>query len=219
MPDVKDTFMNYLVPVVVEQTSRGERSYDIYSRLLKERIIFLTGSVDDTVASLVTAQLLFLEAENPTKDISVYINSPGGIVTSGLAIYDTMQYVRPSVSTLCIGQAASMASLLLAAGTSGQRVALRNARIMMHQPTGGAQGQATDIDIQAREILATRARLNDIYVKHTGQPLAVIEANMERDKFMSAEAAKEFGIIDQVMDTRPTPDDEDAEKGSADAKD
>ncbi len=219
MPDVKDTFMNYLVPVVVEQTSRGERSYDIYSRLLKERIIFLTGSVDDTVASLVTAQLLFLEAENPTKDISIYINSPGGIVTSGLAIYDTMQYVRPSISTLCIGQAASMGSLLLAAGTPGQRIALRNARIMMHQPTGGAQGQATDIDIQAREILATRARLNDIYVKHTGQTLAVIEANMERDKFMSAEAAKEFGIIDQVMDARPAPDDGVAEKGSADAKD
>lgn len=203
MSDPVDIYMNYLVPMVVEQTSRGERAYDIYSRLLKERIVFLTGPVDDGVASLVTAQLLFLEAENPSKDISLYINSPGGIVTSGLAVYDTMQYIRPNVSTLCTGQAASMGSLLLAAGAPDQRFALPNARIMIHQPSGGAQGQATDVEIHAREILATRARLNDIFTHHTGQSLAVIEANMERDKFMTAEAAKEFGIIDDVIVHRP----------------
>ncbi len=203
MRDPADIYMNYLVPMVVEQTARGERAYDIYSRLLKERIVFLTGAVDDGVASLTTAQLLYLEAENPKKDISFYINSPGGIVTAGLAIYDTMQYVRPSISTLCVGQAASMGSLLLAAGAAGKRFALPNARIMIHQPSGGAHGQATDIEIHAREILAMRARLNDIYCKHTGQPLSVIEVNMERDKFMTAEAAKEFGIIDEVIVDRP----------------
>ncbi len=205
--------MNYLVPMVVEQTPRGERSYDIYSRLLKERIIFLTGPSDDGVASLVTAQMLFLEADNPKKDISFYINSPGGIVSSGLAIYDTMQYIRPRVSTLCIGQASSMGSLLLAAGAEGQRFALPNARIMIHQPSGGTRGQATDIEIQAREIIDMRARLNDLYVHHTGQPLSVIEASMDRDSFMSAEAAKEFGIIDEVIVHRPVIErDEDAKK-------
>ena len=220
MRDPNDTYMNYLVPMVVEQTARGERSYDIYSRLLKERIIFLTGHMDDAVASLVTAQLLFLEAENPRKDVSFYINSPGGIVTSGLAVYDTMQYIRPRVSTLCIGQAASMASLLLAAGTSELRFALPNARVMIHQPTGGTQGQATDIEIHAREILAMRARLNDIYVKHTGQLLSVIEASMERDKFMAAEEAKEFGIIDQVIVSRPVSDDDEQEdEGSSESRD
>ena len=195
--------MSQLVPMVVEQTSRGERAYDIYSRLLKERIIFLTGPVDDHVASLITAQLLFLEAENPEKDISFYINSPGGIVTSGLAIYDTMQYVRPDIATLCIGQAASMGSLLLTAGAAGKRHCLRHARVMLHQPSGGFQGQATDIEIHAREILAVRARLNQIYAKHTGQEIAIIEANMERDNFMTAEQAKEFGLIDEVVDHRP----------------
>jgi ATP-dependent Clp protease protease subunit len=204
--------MNYLVPMVVEQTARGERSYDIYSRLLKERIIFLTGPVDDGVASVVTAQLLFLEAENPDKEISFYINSPGGIVTSGLAVYDTMQYVRPPISTLCFGQAASMGSLLLAAGAAGKRFALPNARIMIHQPSGGAQGQATDIEIHAREIIATRARLNDIYAKHTGQKLSNIEESMDRDKFLTPEAAKDFGIIDEVIASRPTGDDEKPEK-------
>nr|WP_246056860.1 ATP-dependent Clp endopeptidase proteolytic subunit ClpP [Emcibacter nanhaiensis] len=194
--------MNTLVPMVVEQTSRGERSYDIYSRLLKERIIFLTGQVHDGVASLITAQLLFLEAENPKKDISFYINSPGGVVTSGLGIYDTMQYIRPKVTTICIGQACSMGSLLLAAGEPGQRYALPNSRIMIHQPSGGAQGQATDIEIHAKEILELRKRLNNMYVKHTGQPLDVIEENMERDNFMSPEQAKEFGLIDQVYEKR-----------------
>ncbi len=212
MRDPVDTYMNQLVPMVVEQTSRGERAYDIFSRLLKERIVFLTGPVDDGVASLVTAQFLFLEAENPTKDISLYINSPGGIVTAGLAIYDAMQYIRPSVSTLCTGQAASMASMLLAAGAEGQRFALPNARIMIHQPSGAAHGQATDIEIHAREILAIRARLNDIYVKHTGQPLSVIESDMERDKFMDAEAAKEFGLIDDVIVKRPAPKDDGGKK-------
>ncbi len=208
--------MNYLVPMVVEQTSRGERSYDIYSRLLKERIVFLTGPADDGVASLVTAQMLFLEADNPKKDISLYINSPGGIVSAGLAIYDTMQYIRPSVSTLCIGQAASMGSLLLAAGAPGQRFALPNARIMVHQPSGGTHGQATDVEIHAREIIDMRARLNDLYARHTGQPLSVIESSMERDKFMSAEAAMEFGIIDEVIVNRPAVEDEkdSSEKGS-----
>ena len=192
-----------LVPMVVEQTNRGERAYDIYSRMLKERIVFLTGPVNDDVASLVTAQFLFLEAENPNKDISFYINSPGGIVSSGLAIYDTMQYIRPRVSTLCIGQAASMGSLLLTAGATGLRLALPNARIMVHQPSGGFSGQATDIEIHAREILSLRARLNDIYVKHTGRSLADIEKSVERDFFMTAEQAKEFGLIDQVVTHRP----------------
>ncbi|GGF40709.1 ATP-dependent Clp protease proteolytic subunit [Aliidongia dinghuensis] len=195
--------MNSLVPMVVEQTNRGERAYDIYSRLLKERIIFLVGPVSDPVASLVCAQLLFLEAENPTKDISIYINSPGGLVTAGLAIYDTMQYVRPDIATICVGQAASMGSLLLAAGAKGKRFALPNSRIMIHQPSGGAQGQASDIEIQAREILSLRRRLNEIYVKHTGQSLDVIEEAVERDKFLSPEESKVFGLIDDVMAARP----------------
>ena len=194
-----------LVPMVVEQTSRGERAYDIYSRMLKERIVFLTGPVDDNVASLVTAQLLFLEADNPEKDIAFYINSPGGIVSSGLAIYDTMQYIRPDVSTLCIGQAASMGSLLLAAGAPGKRFCLPHARIMMHQPSGGFRGQASDIEIHAREILSMRARLNEIYAQHTGQDVTIIEANVERDTFMSAEQAKEFGLVDDVVTQRPRP--------------
>ena len=201
--DPIELYMNTLVPMVVEQTNRGERSYDIYSRLLKERIIFLTAEVYDQVASLICAQLLFLESENPSKDIAFYINSPGGVVTSGMAIYDTMQYIRPAVSTVCIGQAASMGSLLLTAGEKGKRFSLPNSRIMIHQPSGGAQGQATDIEIQAREILALRARLNDIYVHHTGQPLDVIERSMERDKFMTAAEAKDFGLIDEVVNSRP----------------
>ncbi len=198
-----------LVPMVVETTNRGERAYDIYSRLLKERIVFLTGGVDDGVASLICAQLLFLESENPNKDIAFYINSPGGVVTSGMAIYDTMQYIRPEVSTVCIGQAASMGSLLLAAGAPGKRYALPNARIMIHQPSGGARGQATDIEIQAREILALRARLNNIYVKHTNQKLEVIETAVERDRFMSPEEAREFGIVDEVVMNRPKIDNDD----------
>ncbi len=201
--------MQTLVPMVVEQTNRGERAYDIYSRLLKERIIFLSGPVDDHVASVVTAQFLFLEAENPQKDIALYINSPGGIVSSGLAIYDTMQYIRPDVSTLCFGQAASMGSLLLAAGTEEKRFALPNARIMVHQPSGGAQGQATDIEIQAREILAQRERLNQIYVRHTGQPLESIESAMDRDTFMTPDAAKEFGLVDDIVSNRPVFDEDD----------
>jgi ATP-dependent Clp protease protease subunit len=195
--------MNMLVPMVIEQTARGERAFDIYSRLLKERIIFMTGPVNDMVSSLICAQLLFLESENPKKDISFYINSPGGIVTSGLAIYDTMQYIRPDVATVCIGQAASMGSLLLAAGAKGKRFSLPNARIMVHQPSGGAQGQATDIEIQAREILNLRRRLNDIYVRHTGQSLEAVEQALERDKFMSPDDAKAFGIIDEVVVNRP----------------
>ena len=201
--------MNTLVPMVVEQTNRGERAYDIYSRLLKERIVFLTGPIHDDLASLICAQLLYLESENPNKDISFYINSPGGIVTSGLAIYDTMQYVRPDVSTVCIGQAASAGSLLLMAGTTGKRYALPNSKIMVHQPSGGFQGQATDIEIHAKEILATRARLNDMYVRHTGQPLEVVEDAMERDKFLSSEEAKDFGLIDAVVEQRPIFDDSD----------
>ncbi len=208
MHDPNDITMNTLVPTVIEQTSRGERAYDIYSRLLKERIIFLVGPVSDSVASLVCAQLLFLESENPSKDISFYINSPGGIVSSGLSIYDTMQYVRAEVSTVCLGQAASMSSLLLAAGAENKRFCLPNSRIMMHQPSGGAQGQAADIEIHAREILALRARLNEIYVKHTGQPLDVIEAAMDRDKFLSPEEAKEFGLIDEIVVQRPVSEDE-----------
>lgn len=205
-----DTYMNSLVPMVVETTNRGERAYDIYSRLLKERIIFLTGAVHDDVASLICAQLLFLESENPDKDISFYINSPGGVVTSGLAIYDTMRYIRPDVSTVCIGQAASMGSLLLCAGTPGKRYALPNSRVMIHQPSGGAQGQAADIEIQAREILSLRARLNDMYVEHTGNDLKKIEKAMDRDNFMSAEEAKEFGLLDEVVSERPRPADEDS---------
>ncbi len=197
--DPVDIYQNYLVPTVIEQTNRGERAFDIYSRLLKERIIFLTGGVEDGVSSVICAQLLFLESENPTKDISFYINSPGGVVTSGMAMYDTMQYIKPAVSTVCIGQAASMGSLLLTAGAAGKRYALPNARIMIHQPSGGAQGQATDIEIQAREILRLRANLNNIYVKHTGRKLADIEKAMERDNFMSAEEAKKFGLIDEVV--------------------
>jgi len=201
--DPIDVYMNTLVPMVIEQTPRGERAYDIYSRLLKERIIFLTGQVHDGVSSLICAQLLFLESENPNKDIAFYINSPGGVVTSGMAIYDTMQYIRSPVSTVCIGQAASMGSLLLAAGAKGKRFALPNARIMVHQPSGGFQGQATDIEIHAREILALKARLNEVYAQHTGQPLEVIERAMERDKFLTAQEAKEFGLIDEVVLSRP----------------
>jgi ATP-dependent Clp protease protease subunit len=203
MRDPKETYMNYLVPMVVEQTNRGERAYDIYSRLLKERIIFITGPIEDGVASLVVAQLLFLEAENPKKEVSMYINSPGGVVTSGLAIYDTMQFVRPAVSTLCTGQAASMGSLLLAAGAKDLRFALPNARIMVHQPSGGFQGQATDIMLHAQEILNMKRRLNEIYVKHTGQPLKKIEDALERDMFLTADMAKDFGLIDKVIEKRP----------------
>ena len=204
--------MQNLVPMVVEQTNRGERAYDIYSRLLKERIIFLTGPVDDVVASLVTAQLLFLEAENPQKDIAFYINSPGGIVSSGLAIYDTMQYIRPRISTLCIGQAASMGSLLLSAGAPGLRYALPNSRVMMHQPSGGFQGQAADIEIHAREILHARERLNEVLAHHTGQPLDKIKHDTERDFFMSAESAKEYGVIDGVLSSRAALSSETADK-------
>ena len=203
MRDPIETYSNMLVPMVIETTNRGERAYDIYSRLLKERIIFLTGPVHDGVASLICAQLLFLEAENPNKDIAFYINSPGGIVTSGLAIYDTMQYIRSDVSTVCIGQAASMGSLLLAAGAKGKRFALPNARIMVHQPSGGFQGQATDIEIHAREILSLRRRLNEIYVEHTSQSIEAIEEALERDKFLTPSDAKAFGLIDEVVEKRP----------------
>jgi len=203
-----------LVPIVIEQSSRGERSFDIYSRLLRERIVFVTGPIEDHMASLITAQLLFLEAENPKKDIFMYINSPGGVVTAGMAIYDTMQYIRPRVGTVCIGQAASMGSFLLAAGEPGMRVALSNARIMIHQPSGGAQGQATDIEIHAREILRIRHRLNELYVKHTGQALEAIERAMERDKFLSADEAKEFGLVDEVFDKRPAPAEGDTAKAA-----
>ncbi len=194
-----------LVPMVVEQTARGERAFDIYSRLLKERIIFLTGPVFDQVASVICAQLLFLESDNPSKDISLYINSPGGVVSAGLAIYDTMQYIRSPVSTLCIGQAASMGSLLLCAGAKGKRYATPNSRIMVHQPSGGAQGQAADIEIQAREILTLRKRLNEIYVRHTNQTLEAIENKLERDSYMSAEEARDYGLVDQVVENRPVP--------------
>ena len=209
MSDPVEVYNNSLVPMVVETTNRGERAYDIYSRLLKERIIFVTGGIEDHVSSVICAQLLFLESENPKKDIAMYINSPGGVVTSGLAIYDTMQYIRPAVSTVCIGQAASMGSLLLAAGEKDKRFALPNSRIMIHQPSGGAQGQATDIEIQAREILALRARLNDIYVQHTGQKLAAVEEALERDTYLTPEDAKKFGLIDQVVDKRPSVDEDD----------
>lgn len=207
MKDIMSELRNALVPMVVEQTNRGERSFDIYSMLLRQRIVFLTGPVDDTVSSLVVAQLLYLEAEDPTKDISFYINSPGGVVTSGLAMYDTMQYIRPKVATICIGQASSMGSLLLAGGEPGMRYALSNSRVMIHQPSGGAQGMAADIEIQAKEILKMRQRLNELYVKHTGQKLAKVEAAMDRDTFMSPEEAKEFGLIDEVYTSREVPED------------
>src|ERR671938_206866 len=206
MRDPVETYMN-LVPMVVEQTNRGERAYDIFSRLLKERIIFVTGAVEDGMSTLVVAQLLFLEADNPKKEIAMYINSPGGVVTSGMAIYDTMQFVRPAVSTLCIGQAASMGSLLLAAGEKDQRFALPNARIMVHQPSGGFQGQATDIMLHAQEILNLKKRLNEIYVKHTGASLKKVEDALERDTFLTAEMARDFGLVDQVIDKRPVEPD------------
>ena len=207
--------LSALVPIVIEQTARGERSFDIYSRLLKERIIFMIGGVDDHISSLMCAQLLFLESENPTKEISFYINSPGGVVTSGLAIYDTMQYIKSPVSTVCIGQAASMGSLLLCAGEKGKRYSLPNSRVMIHQPSGGTQGQATDIEIQAREILKLRQRLNEIYVKHTGQTIDKIALAVERDNFMSAEEAKTFGLIDEVVLHRPGGTGSDAVKKAA----
>ena len=194
--------MSNLVPMVVEQSSKGERAYDIYSRLLKERIIFLTGQINDNVASLVTAQLLFLEAEDPKKEIYLYINSPGGLVTAGLGIYDTMQYIKPDISTLCIGQAASMGSFLLAAGTKGKRFSLPNSRIMVHQPSAGFQGQATDIEIHANEVLSLKKRLNEIYSKHTGKSVDEIKSALERDNFMTAETAKSFGLIDEVVEKR-----------------
>ncbi|MBM3544244.1 MAG: ATP-dependent Clp endopeptidase proteolytic subunit ClpP [Alphaproteobacteria bacterium] len=202
MSNPVDTYLNTLVPMVVEQTNRGERAYDIYSRLLKERIIFVTGPIEDHVASLITAQLLFLEAENPKKEISMYINSPGGIVTSGMAIYDTMQFVRPPVATLCIGQAASMGSLLLASGEKGMRYALPNARILLHQPSGGFQGQASDIERHAEDIIKMKKRLNDIYVRHTGQDYETIDRTLDRDYFMSAEDARAFGLVDEVITKR-----------------
>jgi ATP-dependent Clp protease, protease subunit len=202
MRDPLDTYMNLLVPMVVEQTNRGERAYDIYSRLLKERIIFVTGVVEDHMATLVAAQLLFLEAENPKKEIAIYINSPGGVVTSGMAIYDTIRFVKPAISTLCIGQAASMGSLLLCAGEKGMRFALPNARIMLHQPSGGFQGQASDIERHAEDIIKMKRRLQEVYVKHTGQDYETVERTLDRDFFMNAEQAKEFGIVDQVITSR-----------------
>ena len=202
MSNIQPQALN-LVPMVVEQTSRGERAYDIYSRLLKERVIFLVGGVDDHVSNVIVAQMLFLEAENPEKDISFYINSPGGVVTAGMAIYDTMQYIKPDVSTICVGQACSMGALLLSAGTAGKRYALPNSRVMIHQPSGGSQGQATDIDIQAREILAMRARLNEIMARHTGQSLETIARDTERDNFKSAAEAQAYGLVDQVLERRP----------------
>jgi ATP-dependent Clp protease protease subunit len=202
MNDPANTYMNTLVPMVVEQTNRGERAYDIYSRLLKERIVFVTGPIEDHLASLITAQLLFLEAENPKKEISMYINSPGGVVTSGMAIYDTMQFIRPAVATLCIGQAASMGSLLLAAGEKGMRYSLPNSRIMLHQPSGGFQGQASDIERHAEDIIKMKRRLNDVYVKHTGKDYETIERTLDRDYFMSADDARAFGIVDEVISKR-----------------
>jgi ATP-dependent Clp protease protease subunit len=210
-----DPVTGALVPVVVEQTSRGERSFDIFSRLLRERIVFVTGQVEDNMASLIVAQLLFLESENPSKDISMYINSPGGVVTAGLAIYDTMQYIRPRVSTVCIGQAASMGSFLLAAGEPGMRIALPSARIMVHQPSGGARGMASDIEIQAKEILRIRARMNDLYVKFTGRSLEEIERALDRDTFLEAEEAKAFGLVDKVFESRPDADKAADESGKA----
>ena len=213
MPDHSD-ILSGLVPIVIEQSNRGERSFDIYSRLLRERIIFVTGGVEDHMASVITAQLLFLESENPKKDIYMYINSPGGVVTAGMAIHDTMQYIRPKVGTVCIGQAASMGAFLLSAGEPGMRVALTNARIMIHQPSGGAQGMASDIEIQAREILRIRHRMNELMAKYTGQPLEEIEKNVERDKFFSADEAKAFGLVDEVFEKRPVPSDEEAARAA-----
>ena len=207
---IRDPATGALVPVVIENTSRGERSFDIFSRLLRERIVFVTGPVEDGMASLIVAQLLYLESEN-SRDISMYINSPGGVITAGMAIHDTMQYIKPRVSTVCVGQAASMGSFLLAAGEPGMRVALTNARIMIHQPSGGAQGMASDIEIQAKEILRIRERMNGLYSKYTGQPLDVIERSMDRDKFLEADEAKEFGLVDEVFDKRPAPADDQAQ--------
>jgi ATP-dependent Clp protease protease subunit len=204
MNAVEERYANYLIPTVIEQTARGERGYDIYSRLLKERIIFVSGPIDDGVSTVVIAQLLFLEAENPKKEVSMYINSPGGVVTAGLAIYDTMQYIRPQISTMCIGQAASAASLLLCAGEKGQRYALPNSRVLLHQPSGGISGQAADIARHAQEIIKTKRRLNEIYARHTGQGVDVIEKALDRDYFLTAEEAKSFGIVDQVLSKRPT---------------
>ncbi len=206
MKDPIDTYMNTLVPMVVEQTNRGERAFDIYSRLLKERIIFVTGPVEDHMASLIVAQLLYLESDNPKKEIAMYINSPGGVVSSGLSVYDTMQFIRPAVATLCMGQAASMGSLLLAAGEKGLRAALPNARVMVHQPSGGYQGQVTDIMIHAKEVESLKRRLNEIYVKHTGQDYDAIEKALERDNFLTAEMARDFGLIDTIHDKRAIPD-------------
>ncbi|GGE44022.1 ATP-dependent Clp protease proteolytic subunit [Agaricicola taiwanensis] len=203
MRDPLDTYFNTLVPMVVEQTNRGERAFDIYSRLLKERIVFLTGPVEDNMASVIVAQLLFLEAENPKKEISMYINSPGGVVTAGLSIYDTMQYIKPQVSTLCIGQAASMGSLLLTAGAKDMRFITPNARVMVHQPSGGFRGQASDIERHAEDIIKIKRRLNEIYVKHTGQDYDTVEKTLDRDHFMSAEQARDFGIVDKVLEQRP----------------
>jgi ATP-dependent Clp protease protease subunit len=213
----RDPLTGALVPMVVEQTSRGERSFDIFSRLLRERIVFVTGPVEDGMASLIVAQLLFLESENPSKPISMYINSPGGVVTAGMAIHDTMQYIKPRVSTVCVGQAASMGSFLLAAGEPGMRIALPNARIMVHQPSGGARGMASDIEIQAKEILRIRARMNDLYVKYTGQSLTEIEKALDRDTFLEADEAKKFGIVDKVFETRPESETSDDELGSGGA--
>ena len=213
--DPLEVYDNLLVPMVVEQTARGERAFDIYSRLLKERIIFVVGPVNDHMASLVCAQLLFLESENPSKEIALYINSPGGVVTSGLAMYDTMQYVRPEISTICVGLAASAGSLLLTAGAKGKRFSLPHSNIMIHQPSGGFQGQASDIEIHAKEILKTRDRLNKIYVRHTGQDLKTIEDAMERDRFMTPEEAKAFGLVDEVLAQRPRTDDQIGSKSSS----
>lgn len=210
----RDPVTGALVPVVVEQTSRGERSFDIFSRLLRERIVFVTSQVEDNMASLIVAQLLFLESENPSKPISMYINSPGGVVTAGLAIHDTMQYIKPRVSTVCVGQAASMGSFLLAAGEPGMRIALPNARIMVHQPSGGARGMASDIEIQAREILRMRKRMNDLYAKYTGQTLTEIEKAMDRDTFLEADEAMKWGIVDKVFETRPENEGDSEDKGS-----
>lgn len=205
-----EDIISQLVPIVIEQSNRGERSFDIYSRLLRERIVFVTGGVEDHMATLITAQLLYLESENPKKDIYIYINSPGGVVTAGMAIHDTMQYIRPKVGTVCIGQAASMGAFLLSAGEPGMRVALSNARIMIHQPSGGAQGMASDIEIQAREILRIRHRMNELMAHYTGQPIEEIEKNVERDKFFSADEAKAFGLVDEVFEKRPLPADGEA---------
>ncbi len=213
----RDPLTGALVPMVVEQTSRGERSFDIFSRLLRERIVFVTGQVEDNMASLIIAQLLFLESENPSKPISMYINSPGGVVTAGMGIHDTMQYIKPRVSTVCVGQAASMGSFLLAAGEPGMRIALPNARVMIHQPSGGARGMASDIEIQAREILRIKSRMNDLYVKYTGKSLKDVEKAMDRDTFLEADEAMKFGLVDKVFETRPEGDSGDDEKGSGGA--